>query len=326
MSSDKLALHEHYKARINLVMDYIEKNLDREFTLDELAGQACFSKFHFHRIFNAFIGETMFNFIQRLRLEKAALLLQNDPRLSITSIALNCGFNSSAAFARSFKKYFNMSASQWRLRKTIESHLKSNMGKINGNSDKDSHHSSGYISYNQTIPETTLDIETNKYNVSVEDFSKKTVAYIRYIGPYQGDQQVFERLYAKLFKWAGTRNLIDEDMTQIINIYHDDTEITDKQKLRVSACITVPDGTKVDGEVNMMHIPGGKYACASCVLAPPEYQEAWDWMYKNWLPASGYVPDDRLSFELYYLNNLFADEQKTKHNVQICIPVKPMGQ
>ena len=59
-----IALREQYKSRINRVMDYIEENLDRQFTLDELAEQAYFSKYHFHRIFNAFIGDHYRNRLQ----------------------------------------------------------------------------------------------------------------------------------------------------------------------------------------------------------------------------------------------------------------------
>jgi YesN/AraC family two-component response regulator len=40
--------------------------------LEQLAKVACFSEFHFHRIFRAVAGETVANFTNRLRLEKAA--------------------------------------------------------------------------------------------------------------------------------------------------------------------------------------------------------------------------------------------------------------
>jgi AraC family transcriptional regulator len=60
------------------------------------------------------IGETPNVFVNRLRVEKAANMLQKNPLLSITDIAFDCGFSSSAAFARSFKQYFGISASKWR--------------------------------------------------------------------------------------------------------------------------------------------------------------------------------------------------------------------
>ena len=53
--------------------------------------------------------------------------------------------------------------------------------------------------------------------------------------------------------------------------------------------------------------------------------KAWDWMCKVWLPTSGYLPDDRLSFELYSMKTIFDTPDKTQQNVEICIPVKPMG-
>lgn len=60
-----------YKSRINRVFDYIEKNIEKQFSLVELASQASFSKYHFDRIFLAMVGETPFQFINRVRLEKA---------------------------------------------------------------------------------------------------------------------------------------------------------------------------------------------------------------------------------------------------------------
>lgn len=110
-------LREQYLSRINEVVDYIEKNIDRNFTLDELASRAGFSKFHFHRIFYTFTRETMFQFIQRLRLEKSATLLLNEPGKPVTDIALECGFANSSSFAKSFKIHFGVSASEWRNQK-----------------------------------------------------------------------------------------------------------------------------------------------------------------------------------------------------------------
>jgi len=90
---------EQYRGRINTAVDYIEKNLNHNFSLDEIASVAGFSKYHFHRIFYIFTGESLFQFIQRLRLEKAATLLLTDPVKPVTEIALECGFSNSSSFA-----------------------------------------------------------------------------------------------------------------------------------------------------------------------------------------------------------------------------------
>ena len=87
---------KEYLARINNVIDYIDNNITDKFTLDKLSSVANFSKFHFHRIFASIVGETLSNYILRIRLEKAATLLVYNPNLSVTEIYLDCGFSSSS--------------------------------------------------------------------------------------------------------------------------------------------------------------------------------------------------------------------------------------
>lgn len=53
------AARAEYAARVNRVIDYVERNLDRPLALTELAGVAHFSPFHFHRIFETLVGETL---------------------------------------------------------------------------------------------------------------------------------------------------------------------------------------------------------------------------------------------------------------------------
>ena len=105
--------NSEYAQRINRVIDYIRENLDRQVKLEELAKVACFSEFHFHRIFGAVSGETLNSFTNRLRLEKAARLLRYSGR-SLTDIALDCGFSSSATFSRAFRSGYDTSPSQFR--------------------------------------------------------------------------------------------------------------------------------------------------------------------------------------------------------------------
>jgi AraC family transcriptional regulator len=103
--------HHEYTARINRVIDYIVANLHGDLTLETLARVAHFSPYHFHRIFGAMVGETLHQFIQRLRIERAASMLVVNPKKSITEIALDCGFSGSAAFARVFRDTFGREAS-----------------------------------------------------------------------------------------------------------------------------------------------------------------------------------------------------------------------
>ncbi len=103
-----------YEVRINKVLIYINKNISKNLSIEKLASVACFSPSHFHKIFKEIVGETQTDYIKRIRLEKAAQALLHDPAISITDVALDFGFSSSATFARSFKDYFGMSASEFR--------------------------------------------------------------------------------------------------------------------------------------------------------------------------------------------------------------------
>ncbi len=106
-----------YEARINRVIDYIVADPAREFTLDELAGAAPFSRFHFHRIFAGLVGDTLQSFIRRLRMDRAANMLAFAPDVSVTGVAMFCGFSSSQNFARAFRERFGMTPSEYRRRR-----------------------------------------------------------------------------------------------------------------------------------------------------------------------------------------------------------------
>ncbi len=105
---------DEYLARIHRVQDHIERHLQEELRLEDLARVACFSPFPFHRIYAAITGETSREFVLRLRLERAASALLHVPERSVTEIALDCGFGGSAAFARAFRAAFGTTATRFR--------------------------------------------------------------------------------------------------------------------------------------------------------------------------------------------------------------------
>ncbi len=333
-------LREEYVSRINRVLDYIERNLDSSLNLRILAEVANFSPYHFHRIFGSITGEPLSRFISRVRLEKAALSLCDNSRKTITEIALDTGFSGSAAFSRSFRDFFGVSPSEWRARinagdSVKESKIckkKSNMWQKDGKIRKDF---DGYFEYLRNVNFTI--VQPNKWrlemqnemrnksnlkaDVEVKDLPAMTVAYVRHIGPYAGDEKLFQTLFEKLFRWAGPRNLLGPD-TKAVTVYHDNPDLTDEDKLRISVCVTVSPDTQVDGEIGKMDIPSGRYALAKFELTPDQYGDAWQAVYGGWLPRSGYQPDDRHCFEIYHNNP--QEHPEGKHIVSICVPVKPM--
>jgi len=316
-----------YVERVNAAIDYIEKHLSNDLTLEEIATVANFSPFHFHRIFALLAGETLNRFIARLRMEKAATLLVQQQGRSITEIGSECGVHSPSSFSRSFREMFGMSATEWR--------------------------SGGYLAYERQDEESVVDrlgnlgVPTAGFGITrtvpssdgqhlaweitcgdlaptvveVANVPDLEVAYVRYTGRYQGDADVFVDIFSRLMTWAGARELMSEN-SWIMAIYHDNPTITDDDRLRVSACIDVPPGTLAEGEVGRMRLPGGKCAIARFELGVQDYPQAWFAVAGGWLPDSGYEPDDRLPFERYPVSAV-ATSGSTEV-VDICIPVRPL--
>lgn len=308
------ASRTEYISRINKTLDYIDINIENPMTLGELASVANFSKYHFNRIFHSIVGETPFQFIQRVRIEKAAMLMLTNRKMTISEVALRCGFTDISVFSRNFRGCFGVSSTRYRAAKSQNS----NFSQTDSNSRQPDRKAIPYF-----CPELqTINWRTNmKLNKSVEikELPKMTLAYIRHIGPYKGNDKLFERLWNSLFAWAGPRGLIGGRDFRSLVIYHDDPGVTIEDKLRMSVCITVPPETKVDGEIGKMELEAARYVIARFELNAQQFQEAWDWLYGEWFPASGYQPDEKPCFEMYP-----EEPRDGKFVVDICVPVKPM--
>jgi AraC family transcriptional regulator len=317
---------DEYLARIHRVIDYIERHIDEHLTLDSLAAVACFSPFHFHRVFTACTGESLYQFILRLRLEKAAGQILQNPRKSITAVALDCGFASSAAFARAFRAGFGTTASAWRSsgRKKRETVGKNGQDRAGAGSYDPSMPvatgADGKYSGRVLMPMTQMPAKPAT-SVQIKNAAPLTVAYVRHVGPYAGDGALFGRLFGQLCQWAGPRGLLGPS-AKFLTIYHDNPEITAEDRLRISVSVTVPAGTTAEGGVGVMTVDGGVYAVATFELDPSEYGAAWTWLMGTWLPSSGYEPDDRHGFEVYLNDPNQAPPEK--HRVEIWEPVRPL--
>lgn len=315
----------YYHSRINKVIDYIDQHLAEQLDLDTLADVASFSRFHFHRIFRALVGESVGQYVSRLRVEQAARQLTYHSDKSITAIALDCGFSSSATFARAFKSTFGMSASEFR---ELGDEARSKIRKADRKNDQPESNSGKDFEVRMDVFAQniypTWKIMSNQQvvaNVEVQDLPEVTLAYVRHIGPFVNNPELFGSLMTKIFAWAGPRGLVNFPHTQTLAVYHDDPQVTEADKLRLLVGISVPEETEVEGEVGKMTLQAGKYAIAKFEIDGNQYEIAWNAMYQQWLPESGYQPANLPSFERY-LNDP-SKHPDGKHIVEIAIPVEP---
>ncbi len=97
---------DHVK-RINRTLIYIDDHLGDQLDLGALASIACFSKFHFHRVFKRVAGMSPQEYVRRRRLEMAYHFLSNDSTLGVNEVSDLLGFSSPSNFARAFRGQYS---------------------------------------------------------------------------------------------------------------------------------------------------------------------------------------------------------------------------
>jgi AraC family transcriptional regulator len=303
-----------YRARINRVTDYIDRHLDGPLDLATLAGVAHFSPFHFHRIFTMMTGETPADYVQRVRVERAASILLNDPHLTITEIADSCGFGSVSLFSRSFRAALGVTAKEYRQReKPIFAHnglRYSKNGQLLGKNLKPD------VDFDAHLCSVNLkNITLMDAKIEIKEMPELRVAYVRHMGQY--DQ--IGKAYEKLMRWAGPRGLLGP-WTKTVTVYQDDPAVTAIEKVRQDACITLAHDVNVEGEVGKAMIAGGKYAVGRFQVDQKGFEKAWNTICL-WLADNGYQYSGS-PYELYH--NALDDIDGKNWDVEICIPVKPL--
>ena len=305
--SDETVRYE-YLFRLNRAIDYIQKHYDEDLNLTKLAEIACFSKFHFHRLFRTFVGETLNDFVRRFRLEKAVHKLILEKHKSITDIALDCGFSSSQNFAKAFKSYFGVNSTF--IRDKFSWKIIPNKGENRETLQRSMIPSRGVMKNRE---------EAKTISVRISDIPSYQVAYIRRIGPYQPERMT--SVFSRLLQWAAPRGLWDGNSILIGTVWNN-PRITPKDKCICDACITVPESLRFTEGVNIQSLPGGKFAVYRCEIGPRDFPEAWRRLISHWLLSSDYQPDDRPSYVLYHEG---GPPPLKPWKVDLCLAIKPLG-
>lgn len=328
---DQGAHRAEYAQRMNRVIDYIDLHLDQPLELARLAGVANFSPFHFHRVFAAWMGETLGDYTRRRRLEKAAFRLSSGQAESVLTTALAAGFGSGEAFARAFKLKFGCTPSAWRAdtRQRLAAQAPGHSAVPGAGSNPDQ-----VLGKFDQAPKRGIgddDVSRNDtgdfhMNVTVIDLPAARVAYHRLIGPYGPGIGAFWR--ATVAPWIASHGL---DQQTCYGVGHDDPSITVPDKCRYDACVSLPASARQSfdsaGSAGITTLPGGRYAVARFEGRPAALADAWTWLTRDWLPDSGLQPDDRPCFEMFSPNTVtkpHTGQEVGRLVCDLCIPVRPL--
>jgi len=186
-----------YSKQITKAMNYMSSHIEDNLVLNDIAEHAGISKYHFHRLFRAFVGESVGEFQRRVKLERAATMLVYHEHKPIKDIAFESGFSTSQNFAKLFKKKYGISPQEYRL--TAPKFVPDKNSKI-GNINQVEH--SYYCIDNNSKNDATMYAKLNE-NVTVENALDQLVLFVRKQGEYSYSELV--EIYDELFVVPKTR-------------------------------------------------------------------------------------------------------------------------
>jgi AraC family transcriptional regulator len=273
------------------VLVHIQANLDEDLSLETLAKRVRLSPFHFHRLFRSAVGETLKQYTQRLRLERAAnrLIIHEG---TILDVALDSGFQSHETFSREFKRRFQV---------TPRGYRKWGRSKLNRSSVS-------------TSPLDQLYDDFELSETKVTRMAQLHVAFIRHTGPYE---LVPDTLWHKLSEWALARRLTHDLI--FMGIAHDAPGITPPGKLRFDAAIVVPEPFSTDGVVGHQVFDAADFATTTHVGHYRTLPQAYGSIVQRVGRLKGYRLGGLPSIEVYRTTRVDANHEM--NHTEIYIPV-----
>lgn len=303
-----------YEQRINLVLDYVRTRPTADLSVTELARVAAFSSFHFHRLFTAIVGETVAQYVLRIRLERAVALLKADPTLPILAAAVDSGFQSASAFSRAFRQRYGTSARRWNRRDALvlsES--------LNGNSSKNRQFFDSFPRYSTEA----LAGFGKRFVVDIEAVAEQWLAFIRVTNSYQpnGVSGAYERLMA----WAQCERLNPLQLP-LWGMSQDDPDVTPLDLCRYDIGLIVSESEYArlipTSEVQWRRFPACTLATFRVQGDIWEIDRAWQYLYRYWLPRSRTEPANLPAIERYHRHP--AEVGWEWYDLDCSIPILPL--
>ncbi|MBD3919088.1 AraC family transcriptional regulator [Paenibacillus sp. PR3] len=301
-------MNKEYIARINQVVRYIEHNLASSFTLEELAGISAFSPHHFHRVFKHVMNENVFQFINRLRVEKISKVIVFDPDRSLTDVALECGLQSSAHLSRTFRRHTGLSASEYR--------KKYNLERTKEQFEQER------AAANEAAQLQEIEQKYSNLKITIRLLPARQAACIHRKGSLIQEMYDMTVLmaFSKLATWMQTHDLLESD-SQAIGLIFDDPCLTAQSMQRYAVSFTTSKNVSSSLEVQSITLYGGTYAVIP--LAEPFHvlRELIHLVKIRWLPQSNFQWDES-RHEMAIFQSTELSDPGDMVRLAFCIPVK----
>ncbi|MFZ0269636.1 AraC family transcriptional regulator [Caulobacter sp.] len=287
---------DHYHARMQRVLDHIDRHLDGDLDLEAMSSVAAFSKFHFHRQFKATFGVSLHRYVQLARLRRASKRLAEQGQ-SVTDIALDAGYETPDAFARAFRQRFAQSPSSFRKSPDWAPWLQA-FGPLNAARSK--------------IMPTTFTPD----QVIIREVAPTRVA----IFEHRGDPETFDVTRDRFIAWRKAAGLSPRT-SPTFNIWHSERRPADPADYSMDLCVGLGADQSIDPAdpaVKAGEIPGGRCAVLRVTGDTHNLEPAALYLYRDWLPASG---EEMRDFPIY-CQRFFLDEPEQGTAAELHLPLK----
>lgn len=288
---------QNYRARMQRAVDYIDRHLDDHIDLDAISSAAAFSKFHFHRQFGAIYGLSVHRYVQLARLKRASFRLAYRQTESVTEIALEAGYDAPDAFARAFRKRLGQSPSSFRKSPNWEPWLEA-FGPF------------------ETARRKLMEQTFTAADVVIRNFDPTPVAIME----HRGDPAKLGTTIQQFIAWRRANGLPPKN-SATFNVFHSDPQTTPPNEYRVDLCAATGRKIVEDGDgVVAGTIPGGRCAVLRVVGNTDNLEPAAQFLYRDWLPASG---EEARDFPLFCQRISFFPEVPDHEAVaELFLPLK----
>lgn len=285
-----------YEERLRGVVHHLLANLDAPLDLAAMAAWSNVSPFHFHRVFQALLGESPVQMVRRLRLERAADALRSTQD-SVGEIAVNAGYATHAAFIRSFREAFAISPSDFRKHLTYDGRLPS-LNRV--------HY------FEASLSDLRFCQGDNQVQIETRNHPGMTALCLPHHGPYYMIGQTFGKLGSLLPPGFGPG----------IAIYYDEPNTTPVEKLRSHAgFIVVNDLGEYSPELELIEIPEGVLAVTVHEGPYDTLTGTWSQFYGQTIEIGGYSLADSPGLEVY-LNDC-AQVAPSELRTELWLRLKP---
>ncbi|CAH0532702.1 Right origin-binding protein [Vibrio stylophorae] len=294
--------------RIMQVLQYLEQHLDEAIDVQKLAEFACYSPYHFHRIFRVYTGESVCGYRQRLLLERAAKQLKFDGA-PITEIALNCGYDNQSSFNKAFKKRFACTPGEYRQSLNRETLSRPQLNQIVSAEQ-----------HRRGVMNAKMDTASRKLAVKIVERVALQLYCSRALGDYQN---AASQAWSSMMRYAYGQKLMTPKV-EMFGICLDDPTVTEPNRIRYQAGLNLlshPVPQSAQGEVFISELAGGRYAMAVHRGAYDNLNQTYEYLFSIWLEESGEQLRDTPCFERY----LNRDPRRTKPEnlkTEIYIPLR----